>query len=156
MPYLYDRTAIGDEKMKKAIILCFVVLCIGCESDQGSTQSVMQIVQTEKLKSQIRKLETTIEAQESEIEQLRTKNADQEALHSEQTTKFKSQISQLQATVEELKVETEQQKTENKNQQALHLEQTEELNAQIRQLQATIDEQKKEIEQTETIDTEEK
>jgi multidrug resistance efflux pump len=134
--------------MKKAIILCFIVLCIGCESDKGSTQSVMQIVQTEKLKTQIRQLNATIEAQEAEIKQLRTKNADQEALHSE--------INRLQATVEAQQAETERLKAENKNQQAQHLEQTAKLNAQIRQLQATIDEQKIEMEQTETVDTEEK
>lgn len=97
--------------MKKAIILCCMVLCIGCESDQGSTQSVMQIVQTEKLKTQIRQLKTTIETQESEIKQLRTKNADQEALHLEQTAKLNAQIRQLQATIDEQKIEIEQTET---------------------------------------------
>lgn len=104
------RTTRGDEKMKKAIILCCMVLCIGCESDQGSTQSVMQIVQTEKLKTQIRQLETTVEAQEAEIKQLKTKNINQEALHLEQTAKLDAQIRQLQATIEEQKIEIEQTK----------------------------------------------
>jgi len=67
--------------MKKAIILCCMVLCIGCESKQGSTQGVMQIVQTEKLKTQIRQLKATIEAQEAEIKQLKTESTNQEALH---------------------------------------------------------------------------
>jgi len=90
--------------MKKAIIFCCMILCIGCESDQGSTQSVMQMVQTEKLKTRIRQLETTVEAQEAEIKQLKTKNINQETLHLEQTTELKSQISQLQATIEKQKI----------------------------------------------------
>ena len=94
--------------MKKAIILCCMIFCIGCESDQRSTQSVLQVVQEEKQKTQIRQLKATLEAQKVETEQLKTENKNQEALHLEQTTKLNTQIRQLQATIEEQKIEVEQ------------------------------------------------
>ena len=50
------------------------------------TQDVLQPVQTEKLKTQIRQLEATVETQKVETEQLTAENTNQEALRLEQTT----------------------------------------------------------------------
>jgi outer membrane murein-binding lipoprotein Lpp len=71
----------GDEKMKKAIILCCMVVFAGCESDQGGTQDVMQLVQVNKLETQVRQLESTVEAQKIEIEQLKTARQETDAGH---------------------------------------------------------------------------
>ncbi|MEA3226810.1 MAG: hypothetical protein U9Q07_12745 [Planctomycetota bacterium] len=58
--------------MKKAIILCCMFFFTGCESDQGGSQDVLQLVQVNKLETRIRQLEATVEAQKIEIEQLET------------------------------------------------------------------------------------
>jgi predicted RNase H-like nuclease (RuvC/YqgF family) len=95
--------------MKKAIILCCMVVFTGCGgSNQRDNQDVLQLVQVNKLETKNRQLEATVEAQKAEIEQLRAERTNQEASHSQLTTELKSQISQLQATVEAQKVEIEQ------------------------------------------------
>jgi len=148
--------------MKKAIILFCIIMCFGCESDQGSSQSVLQIVQTEELKSEIRQLTTTVEAKEAEIEQLKTENANQEILHKEQTTELESQISQLQATIEQQKAEYEKLYVVHQNLEN-RLKQNEEVQKQlsdritqdqetIEELIKQIEEQKNEIEQLKTTE----
>ena len=74
--------------MKKAIVLCSMVIFSGCESDQAGTQDVLQLVQTEKLKTQIRQLQATVEAKKVETERLTAENTNQEALHLEQTAEL--------------------------------------------------------------------
>jgi len=97
--------------MKKAIILCCMVVFAGCESNQRGNQDVLQLVQVNKLNTKTRQLEATVEAQKTEIEQMRTERTNQDASHSQQTTELKTQISQLQATIEAQKIEIEQLKT---------------------------------------------
>ena len=102
------NNSLNGETMKKTIILFCIILCLGCESNQGNSQSVLQIVQTEKLKTQIDQLTATVEAQQAEIKQIKTESADKEALYKEQVAELESQISRLQANIEQQKAEIEQ------------------------------------------------
>ncbi|MBL7188670.1 MAG: hypothetical protein ISS70_20285 [Phycisphaerae bacterium] len=98
--------------MKKAIILCCMVVFTGCGgSNQRGNQDVLQLVQVNKLETKCRQLEATVEAQKAEIEQLRTDRTNQEASHSQLTTGLESRISELHATIEAQKIEIEKLKT---------------------------------------------
>jgi len=93
--------------MKKAIVLCCMVVFTGCESEQGGAEDVLQLVQVNKLEAQVRRLEANVETQATEIERLRKERISQDVSHLQQTKELQDQITELQATIDAQKTEIE-------------------------------------------------